>query len=153
MSKKYKFLLLALALLVLVAFTPVLQNYTPFANIRVQHDSQLNTMTVSGAANFDGAVDFDGAVVGGSLTGDTLTLEGVVQSGPVVFGSQAAATDGITITHGLGTTPTMVVLSPAWASDEVTQTLYVSSLSATVFAVEITTGTVTNTTVYWIAGR
>jgi len=86
-------------------------------------------------------------------TGSTFSISGTTVSGPVRFGSQAAATDGITITHGLGTTPTSVVISPEWGDNTVTQTVYVSQVGASTFSIEFTNGAVTNTTIYWIAGR
>jgi len=86
-------------------------------------------------------------------TGSTFSISGTIASGPVRFGSQAAAIDGITITHGLGTTPTSVVISPVWGDNTVTQTVYVSQVGASTFSIEFTSGAVTNTTVYWVAGR
>jgi hypothetical protein len=83
----------------------------------------------------------------------TLTIDGVTESGPTLFGAQTAATDGLTITHGLGTTPTVVFLQPAWSSAAVTQTIYPGNVGDTTFSIEFTTGAVTNTTVYWQVGK
>lgn len=83
----------------------------------------------------------------------TLTVDDVTISGPTLFGAQTAATDGLTITHGLGTTPTVVFLQPVWSSAGVTQTLYPGNIGATTFSIEFSTGAVTNTTVYWQVGK
>ena len=85
MKTKFKILLLVASLaILLIAAAPVLQNYTPFANIRVRGESQLTTVNISGATDINGATTLDGAVdVNGAITLDGPTTLGTVTA-PVV---------------------------------------------------------------------
>jgi hypothetical protein len=94
---------------------------------------------------------------GGTLqidSGATFSVDGTTASGITRYGS-VSATDGLTVTHSLGTTPTSVIVSPSWTGDgsTITQTVYVSNVNSSTFSLEFTTGGVTNTTVYWMAGQ
>lgn len=117
----------------------------------------LTVADTSGNTQIKGTLGVTGATTlnGNTTLGGTLSLEGVTFSGPVKFGSQTAATSGITITHGLGTTPTSVIIIPSWAgaAATITQTAYVSNVNATTFAIEFTNGDLTQADVYWMAGR
>ena len=111
-------------------------------------------LEVDGEAQFDGAVDANGAmdVAGAAAFGSTITLEGVAFSGPLRFGS-ATVGEGVTeIAHGLGVTPTMMVLTPLY-NGTLTQTVYVTSSNTISMYALLSPGSVTQTTVYWAAGR
>lgn len=67
-----------------------------------------------------------------------------------VRGSTAAVTDGATITHGLGTTPTWVIVQATVAS----QMVSVTAIGATTFTVAIKTDAGTagsSQTIHWEA--
>jgi hypothetical protein len=82
---------------------------------------------------------------------DALTLEGVVSSGPVTFGSAASIVTGTTIAHGLGTTPTTVLLT---AGQPVTTTPLVLAANTTSITVGfLNTHNPPAMTVYWLAGK
>lgn len=92
---------------------------------------------------------------GGTLqldSGASFTIGGATQTGAVRSGS-VTATDGLTVTHSLGTTPTAVVVSPSWTGTgaTITQTVYVSNVNASTFSLEFTNGAVTQTVLYWMA--
>lgn len=108
-------------------------------------------LTVRNAATFQVAPTFSAGV---TLTDGALTLDGVAQSGPVTFGS-ASVISGGRIAHGLGTTPTSIIITPfqAAADGTFTQTLSISATNATSFTVNISTGSVTTTVAYWMAGK
>ena len=91
---------------------------------------------------------------GASIVGG-LTLTNTAFSGAVRFGSVSAVVSGTTITHGLGGTPTSVMLTPVITNGVVlSQTVYVISADATsiVIGMQIS-GADALATVYWMAGR
>ena len=121
----------------------------------------------TGGATFQSDIDMEGNDIAdagtvtatgfaGPLAGDvsaaTITLESVAFSGPVRFGS-ATVGEGVTqIAHGLGTTPTMMVLTPLY-NGTLTQTVYVTSSNTISMYALLSPGSVTQTTVYWAAGK
>jgi hypothetical protein len=116
---KAKLLILFVALILLVAATPVLQSFTPFANIRVKGESQLNTVNVSGAVDVNGSTTFDGPVdVNGAITLDGATTLGTVTAPVVGYAStgkrQFCATNTITDTATY-TSLTTAVTGPLFA--------------------------------------
>ena len=105
--------------------------------------------TSAGANLFD--VDNSGNV---ELTG-TLTLESVAFSGPVVFGTATSVVTGTTIAHGLGTTPTVAIVTAEHLTPIFTNTVYILSTDSTSITIGIghTTGVTTIDTVHWMAGK
>jgi hypothetical protein len=90
----------------------------------------------------------------GHITATTFTLDSVALSGPVTFGSDTATTHGELIAHGLGTTPTAVLLTPISATLSLTHTVAVAASNATSFTVGITpTAASNNIGIYWMAGK
>jgi cytoskeletal protein CcmA (bactofilin family) len=88
-----------------------------------------------------------------NISGASLTLDSLQLTGPMVYGVASNVIDGTTIAHGVGTTPTMALLTPFYASN-LTQTVSISAMTATSITVEIEAGSVTTvTTVYWLAGK
>jgi hypothetical protein len=72
----------------------------------------------------------------------------------VTFGTANNVATDTTIAHGLGTTPTMVALTPITTTASITQFVYVKSLDATNITVQLSDGTLTDfASVAWIAGR
>ena len=69
-----------------------------------------------------------------TLTG-TLTLENVAFTGPVV-GVSGTISDGVTLAHGLGTTPTVAVCGIVNAGIG-TQTVYISATDATSYTLGV----------------
>jgi len=98
--------------------------------------------------NDGGAVDLNGNL---NIDG-TLTLESVVLSGPVTFGTATTVISGTTIAHGIGTTPTVVLLTPQDAGGYTTTVPYVLATDT----ISITIGvadSVTLETLHWMAGK
>ena len=124
-----------------------------------------STLNVDGATTLNSTLDVDGIiscgtgactvtddlnVTGATTFGDAITLESVAFSGPVRFGS-ASVTSGTLVAHGIGTTPTVIVLT---ASGEVTVTPIVFTTNATSFTVGFPSyDTPGAMTVYWMAGK
>lgn len=115
--------------------------------------------TITGDLSVSGATALgDSATIAGDLSasgaitvGGDLVLEGVAFSGPTVFGSATDVVSGTTIAHGLGTTPTVVLLT---ASGYVTTTPVLLASDDT----DITVGFGIDEdppamTVHWLAGR
>jgi hypothetical protein len=98
-------------------------------------------------------------VVGNGCTlnvqsGGTLDVDSGAIGAPV-FGATANVVNGALVSHGLGTTPTAILLTPFYAGS-LTNTLYVSATNATSFTVGLaypSEGVVTITTVYWQAAK
>lgn len=87
----------------------------------------------------------------GVLTASSLVVGGVAQSGAVRYGTATSVVTGTLIAHGLGVTPTSVVVS---AQGIFTQTVGILATNATSFTVAFGTaqaGTVT--TLNWMAGK
>jgi hypothetical protein len=112
----------------------------------------MGSLTTAGAGSV-GSLTVNGAtVLSDAVTlSSTLTLEEVAFSGPVRFGSATVVT-GTSIAHGLGVTPTAVVISPLY-DGALTQTFYVMSADNISITIGLETGSITTTTVYWMAGR
>jgi hypothetical protein len=89
---------------------------------------------------------------GTNYISDTLYLEGRQFSGPVRFGSATALATPVTVTHGLGVTPTSIILTPYY-NGALTQTAFITGSNSTSFTILLESGPVTTTTVYWMAGR
>lgn len=105
-------------------------------------------------ASDDLVVGDDAHVAGDLLAGTgafttSLTLESVAFSGPLTFGRQQTVTHGITIAHGLGTTPTVILLTP---SGTVTGAVGYSAADATSFTVSMDPA-LTFDYLDWIAGK
>lgn len=93
-------------------------------------------------------------VTGSISIGGTLNLENVAFSGPVRFGSTNTVIDNTLIAHGLGTTPTSIILTPLVAGGALTQVVSLSATNATSFTVAVQdTGVATITTLYWMVGK
>lgn len=106
--------------------------------------SNVGDIYVAGNADLRGNVDISG----------TLELEDVVVSGPIRFGSDANTTHGERIAHGLGTTPTAVILTPISATLTLTHVVVVSATNAVSFTVGITPPEASGYIgVYWMAGK
>jgi len=102
------------------------------------------TLQIQSGANF--------TLTNGTITTATVTslrLNGVNFSGPIRFGNVANAVDGTTIAHGLGTTPTSVLLT---AQGTVTASPYVKEVGPISITVGII-GTDGSMTVNWMAGK
>jgi hypothetical protein len=92
-----------------------------------------------------------GSVTGSSvvITG-TLTMSGTQMSGPVRYGLvSGAVVSGTTIAHGIGTTPTMALLT---SSLPLTTPMFVSAKGPVSITVGIS-DSVSTSGVYWLAGR
>lgn len=82
---------------------------------------------------------------GTTVNWDSLTVY------PSTRGATANVVNNTLIAHGLGTTPTAILLTPFFAGT-FTQTVYISATNATSFTVGLETGSVTTvTTMYWEA--
>ena len=108
-----------------------------------------------GTSNFGGSIDVAGnARIVGSITGASLTISGVSESGPMRYGTQSNVISGTTIAHGMGTTPTMFSIADEGPhSTYYSQTLYHHACNVTSCTVGVTAGSVATFTVDWIAGR
>ena len=142
----------------------VTDDITGAGSININGDAIVNgTLTatdtnVTDDLNVTGDVVVTGTtmITGNTTITGTLALEGIVFSGPVVFGSTSDVISGTLVAHGLGTTPTAVVLTPLFNGTVVTQVVYLLATNATSFTVGIGTDqaeVVTMTTVYWMAGK
>lgn len=103
------------------------------------------------AATITGAVSSYAVTATASLSTPLLYVEGIAQSGPVRFGSATAATTGTLIAHGLGTTPTAVILTLSNPIDTLTNTIGAGPTNATSFTVYIPGGATVD--LNWMAGR
>ncbi len=122
--------------------------------LTVQHNATITgTLTQTGAASFNaagtGLTVAHNATVSGALTvNGATTLNGVLNLiagsiSRIAFGFSAATTGGTAITHGLGTTPTLVLICP-----RTTQTTFaVDSVGSTTFTAFVGT----NCNVWWLA--
>lgn len=172
-----KLSLIALTVLILGAFAWQIEDVSNFTGIQVKATALAtatpltelwrgNTGQALVIRNTSGTpqawVNSDGATTINNLTaptfvatavsGGSLTIGGVAFSGPIRFGN-LTFTDGVTVTHSLGTTPTSVIISPSWTSTSVTQTLFITNVGSSTFEVKITDGAITTTTAYWMAGK
>lgn len=156
--------LVILALIVTVAASPLgagirgkIQCFTETGNcVEGWNGVDVNLYSDAGSTSKFSVEGSTGATIVGDSSTGSLTLEGVAFSGPVVFGAESNVISGALIAHGLGTTPTAIILTPFYStsSGEFTQTLSISATNATSFTVNISPGAVTTiTTVYWMAGR
>lgn len=105
-------------------------------------------LTVVGDIDFDGDMQLDHSI---AVDGD-LTNAGVDFTGPVVFGTVSNVISGTEIAHGLGFTPTTVLLT---AESGVTfdSVVFILSTDVTSITVGIEAGTVTTVTkMHWLAG-
>ena len=121
--------------------------------------------TFNSAANFAGDATVSGAFTGGSLAGGSvlvggiisgasLTLNGVAQTGAIKYGTQAIVISGTTIAHGIGTTPTMFTVdNDGLQATTFTQTLYHGNCNVTSCTVYVTQGSVATYTIDWVAGK
>lgn len=116
------------------------------------------SLTVPGAVTLSGNVTSTGNLQAVNITATTavstplLTLEGVTSSGPVTFGSAASVVSGTLIAHGLGTTPTAVLLTPGSAGAFTYTAPYVLASNPTSFTVGVADNR-TITTLQWLAGK
>ena len=126
----------------------------------MQVNDNLNitgTLTVAGTSDLQGAVSDSGGsftIADDAVVTGTLTLESVAFSGPITFGSASAVVTGTEIAHGLGVTPTSVVLTPMY-NGVFTNTVYVVGTNVTSITVGLgyAEGVTTVTKVYWMAGK
>lgn len=94
-----------------------------------------------------------GLTTAAGITGTTLALNSVQQSGPVRFGAAQSAISGTAVTHGLGTTPTAILLTSVYTNGGFTRTAYVMASNTTVFTVGIEGGDGVPQGLYWMAGK
>ncbi len=131
--------------------------------------SDAGSLSVAGAATLNGGLTVDGGTVkvtatnitattsissAGSLgVAGTLSIGGVEVTGGCKYGVVPNVTEGGVITHGIGTAPTVVFLSPVFVGDSVTQTVYVSTTSTTLVTVGLgyPDGITTIPNLYWMA--
>ena len=108
-----------------------------------------------GTSNFGGSIAVAGdATVVGAVSGGSLTVGGVAQSGAIKYGTQSGVISGTTIAHGIGTTPTVfVVQNDGIRAATFTQTLYHGGCDVTSCTVYFTQGSITNTVIDWFAGK
>lgn len=94
-------------------------------------------------------------VTGNTTLGGTLTFESVAMSGPLTFGAVSAVVTSTAIAHGLGTTPTVVLLTPQHSSDIFTNVVYVliSDTSTITVGLGYTGGVQTVDILHWMAGK
>lgn len=108
--------------------------------------------TIAGAVS-GGSLSGGSILVGGIVSGASLTINGVAQSGAIRYGTQSVIS-GTTIAHGIGTTPTMFVVSDEGPHGTTyTQTLYHHACNVTSCTIGITQGSITTTVIDWVAGR
>ncbi len=77
-------------------------------------------------------------------TTNNMSMNGATFSGPIKYGTQANYTQGASITHGFGTTPTVCIISP------------MQNISATFTLAETTFSTnmqSTSNPIYWMCGK
>ena len=151
--KILKSIILLLAILIIAgnSVTIAQSNIERFRNVFIRNNADINgDLDVDGTSNLD-VVDIDGAVDFGS----TLTLDSVAFTGPIVFGTSTSAINGTLIAHGLGTTPTVVLLSPQFTGNNISQTAYITASNATSFTVGLgyATGVLTIPTLHYMAGK
>ena len=115
--------------------------------------SSTGAVTITDAVNITSTLDVDGTfnADGNTTLGGTLTLESVAFSGPVRFGSASSVVSGTLIAHGLGITPTAVLLTSG-STTVMTVPAYLLATNATSFTVAIS-DSVTIPTLYWLAGK
>ena len=108
-----------------------------------------------GTSNFGGSIAVAGdATVVGAVSGGSLTVGGVAQSGAIKYGTQSGVISGTTIAHGIGTTPTVfIVQNDGIRAATFTQTLYHGGCDVTSCTVYFTQGSITNTVIDWFAGK
>ena len=115
------------------------RNYTNTAYVEIGNEGNISTTgTISAGANI--------------IAGGTLSVEAVAFSGPITFGSASTVVTGTTIAHGIGTTPTSVMLTSGHAFTEAVS-IFVSALDGTNITVGMYPTTNTLDTVYWMAGK
>lgn len=108
-----------------------------------------------GTSNFGGSIAVAGdATVVGAVSGASLTINGVAQTGAIKYGTRSGVISGTTIAHGIGTTPTVfVVQNDGIQAANFTQTLYHGNCNVTSCTVYMTQGSITTTIVDWYAGK
>ncbi len=113
-----------------------------------------------GVTNFDaitlsGDLNAANVTATSGLSGATLTVNGLQQSGAVKYGTASTVITGTTIAHGLGITPTVfLVQSAVGQATTFTQTIYGFGCNTLSCTVGVSSGSViTFTTVHWIAGK
>ncbi len=72
-------------------------------------------------------------------------------TGALKYGYSASVIDGTTIAHGMGTTPTVVILTPYTVSLPLTGTVFVRNTGPISFTVGMTPSQ--NLALYWLAGK
>ena len=108
-----------------------------------------------GTSNVGGSIAVAGDVtVVGAVSGGSLTVGGVAQSGAIKYGTQSGVISGTTIAHGIGTTPTVfTVQNDGIQAANFTQTLYHGACNVTSCTIYFTQGSITNTVIDWFAGK
>jgi len=111
-----------------------------------------------------GTATLASAVITGALTSasvsttyltstGSLSLDGITISGGYKFGAASTVISGTLIAHGLATTPTVVLLTPASATGAITLAVQVMATNETSFTVGIEDPGTTIDTLYWLAGK
>lgn len=83
--------------------------------------------------------------------GTTLNMGSITTTGLLKYGSQTGVANDTLVAHGLGTTPTSVLVTFS-RGDVMSQSFYVSATNSTSFTVGLVAGPVTTATLYWAAG-
>ena len=88
------------------------------------------------------------------LFATTLKIASVAFTGAIKYGRTLAVTDGMTITHGMGATPSSCTITPEYTGT-FTQSVYTGSFDSTLITVSLKgTGAVTTlTAVDWFCGK
>lgn len=105
----------------------------PETSSRAVTDRYYEALRVGKDLTIDGAVTWGGAMV----------------SGPYRYGVATSVISGTLIAHGLGTTPSVVLLT---AGTPITTPLFVTARNAVSLTVGVNGG-VTVPTVFWLAGK
>jgi len=94
-----------------------------------------------------------GTISGYAITGtSSFATDGLAFSGPIRFGSASTVVTGTTIAHGVGATPSSVMLTSGHAFTEEVS-IFVAALDGTNITVGMYPTTNTLDTVYWMAGK
>ncbi len=121
--------------------------------IEVQSGGVVDMQSGS-VATFAGTQTFDDSITSGAAIANTGTFTTSLTLGDTFtalrFGTIANATDGMTITHGLGAAPKFVMLTPY--GDGITVSVGVAVSDTTSFTVDTQDG-VTVGRVMWLAGK
>lgn len=147
--------LLFCALVFIVGFTPsvlgvLYKPAEPTASASALSGGATNLTSL--ILSDDLTVGDDATIAGDASIAGALTLDGLAVGGAVVYGSATSVVSGTTIAHGVGTTPTVGLLTVESSGGFTTTFPYVLSMDTVSITVGVADG-VTLATVYWLAGK